>query len=56
MRSGGSDAAASTTPAKAADPDSSSTSHGMAIMTIELPRPEQRFEACNRKSGSERVA
>jgi hypothetical protein len=36
---------AATNPAKAGDPVSSRISHGIVIMTIELPRPEEKFDS-----------
>jgi len=36
---------AATNPAKAGEPVSSSISHGIVIMTIEFPRPEERLES-----------
>jgi hypothetical protein len=35
---------AATSPANAGDPVSSSISHGIVIMTIELPSPEAKFD------------
>jgi hypothetical protein len=36
---------AATNPAKAGEPVSSRISHGIVIMTIELPRPEEKLES-----------
>jgi hypothetical protein len=36
---------AATNPAKAGEPVSSRISHGIVIMTIELPRPEEKFDS-----------
>jgi hypothetical protein len=36
---------AATNPAKAGEPVSSRMSHGIVIMTIELPRPEEKLES-----------
>jgi hypothetical protein len=36
---------AATNPANAGDPVSSRMSHGIVIMTIELPRPEEKLES-----------
>jgi hypothetical protein len=36
---------AATNPAKAGDPVSSRINHGIVIMTIELPRPEEKLES-----------
>ena len=36
---------AATSPANAGDPVSSRISHGIVIMTIELPSPEEKFDS-----------
>jgi hypothetical protein len=36
---------AATNPAKAGEPVSSRISHGIVIMTIELPRPEEKLDS-----------
>ena len=51
MKSGGSDAAASTSPASVAEPSRSMTSQGIAMVTIALPRPEHRLAACSSRMG-----
>ena len=55
MSSGGNDAIATTIPAKRGESDCSRISQGMAIVTMALPRPEARFDACSKIAGSNRL-
>ena len=43
---------ATTKPANAGEPVTSSVNHGMAIMTIAFEIPEEKFETCSRTTGS----
>jgi hypothetical protein len=51
IRSGGSEASATTMPAKSGESDFSRMSHGIEIVTIAFPRPEARFAVCKRSAG-----
>ena len=43
---------AATSPANAGEPVSSSINHGIVIMTIELPKPDAKFDIWWRTTGA----